>query len=214
MLGTTGIDWNRTYESGQYAHFWEIAHPSQELVGFLAARPAGDGRTAVDLGCGTGSDVIELARQGYRATGFDLSPAAVRIATGRAREQQVQAEYRVADVLALPLADGSVDLVVDRGCFHHLGDEDRARYAAEVGRVLRPGGELLLRGVRYTTFPFKAVTAASLAAVFPPVGLVVDRVVPALLTTDATSLEKNVCLLHKAGADADAAATGAAGGGS
>ncbi|NJQ04998.1 class I SAM-dependent methyltransferase [Streptomyces lonarensis] len=210
LLGTTGIDWNRTYETGQYAHFWEIAHPSQELVGFLTARPPGDGRTAVDLGCGTGSDVAELARQGYRAIGFDLSPAAVRIAGERAREADVEAEYRVGDVLALPLPDGSVDLLLDRGCFHHLGDEDRGRYAAEVGRVLRPGGELLLRGVRYTTFPFKAVTAEALAAVFPAAGLVVDRVVPALLTTDATSLEKNVCLLHKAGAAVPATGPGSA----
>ncbi|MEV5988551.1 class I SAM-dependent methyltransferase [Streptomyces sp. NPDC052051] len=198
LLGTTSIDWNRTYETGQFTHFWEISNPSQELVGFLTSRPPGDGRTAVDLGCGTGSDVIELARQGYRATGFDLSPCAVEIATGRAAEQDVTAAFQVADVLALPLADGSVDLVVDRGCFHHLGDDDRARYAAEVGRVLKPGGELFLRGVRFTTFPFKAVTAEAMHAFFTPAGLVVDRIVPAVLSTDSTSLEKNVCLLHKA----------------
>nr|ADZ13559.1 YtkW [Streptomyces sp. TP-A2060] len=199
MLGTTSIDWNKTYETGQYAHFWEISNPSQELIGFLTSRPPGDGRIAVDLGCGTGSDVIELTRQGYRATGFDLSRRAIEIATGRAAEHGVAAEFRVADVLALPLADASVDLLLDRGCFHHLGDDDRKRYAAEVGRVLKPGGELFLRGVRFTTFPFKAVTEEAVAAFFPPAGLVVDRIVPAVLSTDATSLEKHVCLLHKAG---------------
>jgi SAM-dependent methyltransferase len=198
LLGTTAIDWNKAYETGQYAHFWEISNPSQELVGFLAARPPGDARVAVDLGCGTGSDIIELARQGYRATGFDLSERAVELATARAADCGVEAEYQVADVLGLPLPGDSVDLVVDRGCFHHLGDEDRHRYAAEVARIMRPGAELFLRGVRFTAFPFKAVTAEAIEEFFPPAGLVVDRVAPAVLSTDSTSLEKNLCLLHKA----------------
>lgn len=197
LLGTTAIDWNRSYETGQYAHFWEISHPSQELVGFLTGRPPGAGRTAVDLGCGTGSDVTELARHGYRAIGFDLSERAIELAIQRAADCGVSAEYRVGDVLSLPLDDSSVDLVVDRGCFHHLGDDDRKRYAAEVARIMRPGAELLLRGVRFTAFPFKAVTEDAIRQFFLPAGLEVDRVVPAVLSTDSTSLEKNVCLLHK-----------------
>jgi len=197
LLGTTNLDWNKTYETGQYAHFWEISNPSQELIGFLSSRPPGHGKVAVDLGCGTGSDVIELVRQGYRATGFDLSERAVELATARAEEHGVAAKFQVADVLDLPLADSSVDLLVDRGCFHHLGDDDRGRYAAEVGRVLKAGGEFFLRGVRFNAFPFKAVTDEAVEEFFPPVGLVVERIIPAVLTTDTTSLEKNICLLRK-----------------
>ena len=197
LLHTTKIDWNKTYEAGQHKHFWEISNAGQELVGFLVAQPPADGGTAVDLGCGTGADVVELARFGYRATGYDLSPRAVELARERAAEREVDATFEVADVLALPLPDASVDLLVDRGCFHHLSDDDRRRYAAEASRILRPGGQLFLRGVRFTAFPFKAVTEESIAEFFPPVGFVIDRIIPAVLSTDATSLDKNVCLLHK-----------------
>jgi SAM-dependent methyltransferase len=197
LTNTTGLDWNKTYETGQYAHFWETSNPSQELVGFLTARPPGAGALAVDLGCGTGSDVIELARQGYRAIGIDLSPKAIEIAQARAAEKEVSAQFQVGDVLDLLLVDETVDLAVDRGCFHHLGEEDRHRYAAEVVRVLRPGAALFLRGVRFTAFPFKAVTEDSVRETLVAAGLVLDRIVPAVLSTDSTSLEKNICLLHK-----------------
>src|SRR6266446_1256874 len=49
------------------------------------------------------------------------------------------------DVTNLPLSAGSADLLVDRGCFHYLPPAKRAGYAREAGRVLRPGGRLLLR---------------------------------------------------------------------
>jgi SAM-dependent methyltransferase len=48
-------------------------------------------------------------------------------------------------LLQTPLRSSSIDVCVDRGCFHYLAAEDRAGYAAELRRVLRPGGKLLLR---------------------------------------------------------------------
>jgi SAM-dependent methyltransferase len=53
--------------------------------------------------------------------------------------------YLRADLLRLPLQSSAFDAVLDRGCFHYLAVRDRARYAAEVARVLRRGGKLLLR---------------------------------------------------------------------
>jgi len=50
-----------------------------------------------------------------------------------------------ADVLELPFAQASFDVVLDRGCLHYLRAADRPRYAAEVWRVLCPGGRFLLR---------------------------------------------------------------------
>ena len=45
----------------------------------------------------------------------------------------------------LPFAEHSLDAALDRGCFHYLAPGDRPRYSAELRRVLRPGGKLLLR---------------------------------------------------------------------
>jgi SAM-dependent methyltransferase len=53
--------------------------------------------------------------------------------------------YVRADLLQTPLRSSSIDVCLDRGCFHYLAAEDRAGYAAELRRVLRPGGKLLLR---------------------------------------------------------------------
>ncbi|MGO8978514.1 MAG: class I SAM-dependent methyltransferase, partial [Streptosporangiaceae bacterium] len=50
-----------------------------------------------------------------------------------------------ASVLSLPLRSSSFDTGLDRGCFHYLAPGDRPGYAAELRRVLRPGGRLLLR---------------------------------------------------------------------
>ncbi|MDA8296477.1 MAG: class I SAM-dependent methyltransferase [Actinomycetota bacterium] len=50
-----------------------------------------------------------------------------------------------ADALALPLCSGAFDVARDRGVFHYLAPGDRARYAGELHRVLRPGGRLLAR---------------------------------------------------------------------
>ena len=50
-----------------------------------------------------------------------------------------------ADLLQTPLRSSSVDACLDRGCFQYLAAQDRAGYAAELCRVLRPGGKLLLR---------------------------------------------------------------------
>lgn len=48
-------------------------------------------------------------------------------------------------MLRTPLRSATIDVCLDRGCFHYLAAKDRAGYAAELRRVLRPGGKLLLR---------------------------------------------------------------------
>jgi SAM-dependent methyltransferase len=53
--------------------------------------------------------------------------------------------YLRADLLRTPLRSETMDSCLDRGCFQYLTAGDRAGYAAELRRVLRPGGKLLLR---------------------------------------------------------------------
>jgi SAM-dependent methyltransferase len=53
--------------------------------------------------------------------------------------------YLRADLRQTPLRSSSIDVCLDRGCFQYLAARDRAGYAAELRRVLRPGGKLLLR---------------------------------------------------------------------
>jgi ubiquinone/menaquinone biosynthesis C-methylase UbiE len=155
--------WDRAYADGMHRHQWDTPWSSPELAGFLAGLVELPER-AIDLGCGTGADVVFLAQQGIDAVGLDISPKALELARTRADDAGVTATWVEGDVLDLPFADAEFDLVVDRGCLHHVPDADQPRYAAEVARVLRPGGVLLIREMNEAGRHKHAVTEASIRA--------------------------------------------------
>jgi ubiquinone/menaquinone biosynthesis C-methylase UbiE len=92
------------------------------------------GARVADLGCGSGVFTDLLGRQGYHATGLDLSPKLIALA--RAKYSGV--EFLEGDVEQLPFPDESLDGVLLSGLVHHLPDP--ARCAGEVYRVLKHGG--------------------------------------------------------------------------
>jgi ubiquinone/menaquinone biosynthesis C-methylase UbiE len=123
---------------------WAWAEAFQEernaLLDSLAPdRPAG---TALDLGCGTGVMLDRLSRRYPRVLGLDISqemlegydlarlPAGLSLALLR------------GDMGALPLRAGSVDVILCRSALHHMQDE--AAVLAEIARVLKPDGRLVL----------------------------------------------------------------------
>ena len=128
------------YADGTY-RWWHLSRPSPELVSALDDGWLPRAGRAVDLGSGLGSEAGYLARRGWQVIGLDLSEVAV----GRAAAEHGGAAFLRADVRRLPFARHSLDAAVDRGCFHYLAPDDRPRYCAELRRVLRPGGKLLLR---------------------------------------------------------------------
>jgi ubiquinone/menaquinone biosynthesis C-methylase UbiE len=99
------------------------------------------GETAVDVGSGTGHDVqgfAELVRSTGRAIGIEPNPRMRAVADERARAAGSIAEFVDGDATKLPLDDGTVDVLRSERVFQHLDDPPAA--AAEVARVLRPGG--------------------------------------------------------------------------
>jgi SAM-dependent methyltransferase len=105
------------------------------------------GGEVLDVGCGAGSNVLFLAKSRYRAHGIDLSPGAVTAARTRAAAARLRVDVRVGDALALPFPKGSLDGMVDNGCFHTLPISRREDYGREAYRVLRPEGHLVLSWV-------------------------------------------------------------------
>jgi ubiquinone/menaquinone biosynthesis C-methylase UbiE len=101
----------------------------------LSGLPAG--ARVVDLGCGSGIFTNLLQRRGYRCSGVDLSPKMIALA--RAKFSDI--EFIEGDIERLPLADASFDGVLLSGVLHHF--PDRSRCAAEVFRILRPGGKFV-----------------------------------------------------------------------
>lgn len=94
--------------------------------------------------CGT--QLLGLAALGERIVGTDLSPAAVARVRNEAGRRGLRAPVAVADMRALPVADGAVDglLCLDNSLPHLTTAPDLDQGLREMGRVLRPGGLVLI----------------------------------------------------------------------
>jgi SAM-dependent methyltransferase len=113
----------------------------------VAMAPRGE---AVDLGCGPGYLVVQLAQRapGLHVTGVDLADEMLAQGEAYARHAGVgdRVSWRKGDAQQVPFADGSLDLVVSTLSLHHW--RDPVAVLDEVARVLRPGGAFLIFDLR------------------------------------------------------------------
>jgi len=93
----------------------------------------------LEIGCGIGTIVFELSRQGYDVTGTDISSVAIEY--GRSKYGDVRLEVQPAEELAFD--DQAFDVVLSFDLFEHIALIDR--HVAEVARVLKPEGYYLFQ---------------------------------------------------------------------
>ncbi|WP_416916224.1 MAG: class I SAM-dependent methyltransferase [Roseicyclus sp.] len=141
---TFGFKWDKrdTFEGGvaSYMERW-----LQEKYGSVEHWVEGLGPNPIILDAGCGAAMSGLAYFGpvldrVRYLGADVSTA-VDVAAQRFHERKISAGFVQADLMALPLADASVDMVFSEGVLHHT-DDTRSALAA-VSRMLKPGGRIL-----------------------------------------------------------------------
>jgi SAM-dependent methyltransferase len=96
------------------------------------------GKDVVDIGCGGGALVRELAAAGARPIGVEISDD--QLAVARASDGGSGARYLVGRAEALPLDDASVDIAVFMRTLHHVPSAQMEAALREARRVLRPGG--------------------------------------------------------------------------
>ncbi len=120
---------------------WDTGITPPEVREFLSR--AAPGR-ALDLGCGTGTNAITLARRGWRATGVDFAPEAIRAARRKAARAGLRIEFHAADVTDLSMLGDAYDFALDIGCLSSLPETGRVRYAGELARLLKPQGTFML----------------------------------------------------------------------
>jgi SAM-dependent methyltransferase len=132
------------YADGTYG-WWHLSGPSPELLHALTDGWLPAPGHALDVGCGLGSEAAHLHSLGWQVLGLDLSA----VAPVAAAQRNPGPAYLCADLLRTPLQSATLDACLDRGCFQYLARQDRPGYAAELRRVLKPGGKLLLRASLY-----------------------------------------------------------------
>jgi ubiquinone/menaquinone biosynthesis C-methylase UbiE len=150
---------------------WDSGITPPELFEFIKSHPAG---RAIDLGCGTGTNVITLAKTGWQVTGVDFASRAIRIAKRKIKNAGVDANVYVDDVAQLKNTSGQFDLVLDIGCFH--GVTDKAGYLRQLKRILAPSGFWLVYGF------FKTESAPS---------------APGFTTADLDAIPQNLHLISR-----------------
>jgi SAM-dependent methyltransferase len=138
--------WDRIYRSKaptEVSWYQPEARLSLELIRRIA--PELDA-SVLDVGGGASTLADGLLSAGYRdITVLDMAPAALARAQERLGERAALVRWIVADVLDAPLPAASCAVWHDRALFHFLTDaRDRARYVAQVERVVRPGGHVIV----------------------------------------------------------------------
>lgn len=133
-------DWHRRFQAADDP----IDTPWHQMA--IPHLPPVDGLRVLEIGCGRGGFSRFLASRGAELVAADFSPAAVDMAR-RALPEGGASEAMVADIEAIPFDRGSFDLVVSLDTIEHVPNPTRA--VAELVRVLRPGGKLVLTTNNY-----------------------------------------------------------------
>ena len=125
-------DFSRTYDRGRDRGY----HAMIDEIEAGAVIELAAGRDVLEVGCGTGLVLERVARVARLAEGVDLSPGMLE----HARQRGLS--VREGDATALPFPDASFDVVYAFKVLAHVPDVDRA--IAEMFRVVRPGGHVLI----------------------------------------------------------------------
>jgi len=120
---------------------WDTNQTPPELFDFIKTNPPG---RALDLGCGTGTNVITLIKSGWQATGVDFIPKAIKAARRKALKAEVDADFHVGDVTLLKGIQGHFDLILDIGCYQSLTPGGMVNYQKKINQLLKPGGTYMI----------------------------------------------------------------------
>ncbi len=140
---TTGFqDWDERWRTETDRADWLV--PDQEVSERARAAFDSGAWRALDLGCGVGRHALALANMGFEVDAFDVSRTGLAEVSAKAEKHGLSIGTHVGSMTELPFRGGSYDFLVSWNVIYH-GDEPALRQAiADLHRVLRPGGTMLV----------------------------------------------------------------------
>jgi SAM-dependent methyltransferase len=129
----------------QYFDAYDMLRESNESPQFSAELHEYDsftGKKVLDVGSGNGYVLSRYAKAGAEVVGVDLTQTAVDLCRRRFELMGLEGSFDIANAESLPFEDATFDCVCSMGVVHHTPDTERA--VAEIHRVLKPGGRVIL----------------------------------------------------------------------
>ncbi len=142
MTRASTLDHWESYWKGHRQDIHDTYSTGGRLVREVLADGPVEGRLVLEIGAGSGRDLLELARQGARGIVLDYSPAALVLVRQQADSLGIPVMLVQADATRMPFRDCAIDVSFHQGLLEHF--RDPRRLLAENTRITRPGGRVLV----------------------------------------------------------------------
>ena len=152
-----------SFSARRPGHYFSAMH-AQALARWIDRRARPGRHRLIDLGCGNGDLIAELARRGYSPLGIDSSPASLRVAARRVGDENV----RLGSVTSIPVEDASATGILLIETIEHVLDEDLGPMMSEILRVLQDGAPLVITTPNAEDIAAAQVTCPDCRARFHP----------------------------------------------
>jgi len=138
---------------------WDTNISPSELIDFLDQHAPG---RALDIGCGTGTNLIRMAEYGWQVEGIDYIRKAVRTAKQKLQGKNLPISVFQGDFLSFKKLQGPYDLILDIGCYHSLPDENKRSYENKIENLLATKGYYLINGYLKSDSPRRGITSTDI----------------------------------------------------
>lgn len=137
--------WNQSWnqvDMNRVSEYIKRAELSSDLIDYLKAQQA---EVVCDAGCGCGAYSLKLALNGFKVSGFDISPAAVEMSKELLSSNNIEyGDFRVCDISATGYDDNKFDAVISRDVIDHMSLMNGIAAIQELHRIVKKGGSIIL----------------------------------------------------------------------
>lgn len=132
--------WDQIYQESEAYQYYDLYKPHQAIPRLADFFHSNGVKDVLDLGCGAGSNLLNLIESGFSLTGIDQSMEGIVIARQRLLNAGLTANISQARFQELPFGDQQFDAIISVQTLSHGYEEDVVKGIAEIERVLKPNG--------------------------------------------------------------------------